>query len=114
MTILLCVLAPLRLVLLSPQYTRRVLTRDGRATSTHVLRMTAGLADAAIFLQIGLNVMLNLGRGSYDAAFIAATVAACLIARAANIFPIAAALNLWRKDRISPAFQLQVRALGIG
>lgn len=50
--------------ILMNHYTQRVLSRPGRATAAHVFKMAAGLADTAIFLQIGITVMLNLGKGA--------------------------------------------------
>lgn len=94
-------------------YTRPTLSVDGRATSRAVTRMLATLAETAVFFQIGLNVTLNVGRGHYDGPLITVTLAAMLLGRAANVFPISAALNCGRREPISWRFQLAMLHAGL-
>lgn len=94
-------------------YVKPILTRDGRLTSSAVLKMLASVADCAVFFSIGLNVILTIGSGSYDIAFIAVTLFGCLLGRALNVFPIAAALNLGRSEKISGAWQVQMWHAGL-
>ena len=75
--------------------------------------MLASLADTAVFFQIGLNVMLRIGGGVYDFSLIGVTLAAVLVARAANVFPISALLNVYRLEKISGAFQVQMWHAGL-
>jgi len=95
------------------QYTRPVMTRDGKETSTAVFKMLAHLADTAIFFQIGLNVIINLGVGDYNMGFIIWTLVACIVARACNVFPISYCLNRKRKEEIPFNFQLQMWHAGL-
>ena len=75
-------------------YARPILSWPGKRVSTAVLRFLAGLADAAVFLQIGLGLVL-LGRpGAPELALAATAFAGCLLGRAANIFPLSTAINV--------------------
>ena len=75
-------------------YARPIMSWPGRKVSTALLRFLAGLADAAIFLQIGLGLVV-LGRPSGgELALAAIAFFGCLLGRAANVFPLSTAINL--------------------
>ena len=83
----------------------------GKEVSSAVFKLAASLADSAVFLQIGLNIILvqeNGGSGGTSAEFFAITFVACLVGRAANVFPLSFVLNRFR-----PAGdQIQLRTQG--
>ncbi|RYY35403.1 hypothetical protein EON62_02515, partial [archaeon] len=64
-------------------------------------------------LQIGLNVVITLKVGEYNMDFILWTLAACLIARAAHVFPLSYFLNMYRAEPIPFNFQLQMWYAGL-
>jgi NhaP-type Na+/H+ or K+/H+ antiporter len=95
-------------------YTRRVLSRDGKVTSVAVFRMLSTLADTSVFFQIGLNVILNLGVGNaFDMNFTVVSLIACLVSRAANIFPLSYLLNLKREVPIPMNTQIAMWYAGL-
>ena len=84
-------------------YTRRVMSWPGKEVSSAIFKLASSLADSAVFLQIGLNVILvqkPSGSSLNSVAFFGVTLAACLVGRAANVFPLSFALNCARgKDQ---------------
>lgn len=94
-------------------YTRPIMTREGKRMSSAVFKLLASLADTAVFLQIGLNVVLLYGRGRYDFPFIIITLLACLLGRALNIFPLSALLNWGRVHQIPMNVQIQMWHAGL-
>ena len=81
-------------------YTRRVMSWPGKEVSSAVFKLSSSLADSAVFLQIGLNVMLvqkSSGSSLNSVAFFLVTLVACLVGRAANVFPLSFALNCARR-----------------
>ena len=75
------------------RYATPILSWPGKKVSRAVLKLLAGLADVAIFLQIGLGLALAGSVSAGEAALAAVALAGCLLGRAANVFPIAGALN---------------------
>jgi NhaP-type Na+/H+ or K+/H+ antiporter len=68
-------------------YTRRVMSWPGKEVSSAVFKLSSSLADSAVFLQIGLNVMLvqkSSGSSLNSVAFFWVTLVACLVGRAAT------------------------------
>lgn len=97
-------------------YTRAIMPANARLFSGGLLKSLATLADTAVFCTIGLDVAdasLDPNGLLYEWRLIAVTVVACLIGRAANVFPLAAALNLRRKDPIAWNYQLQMWHAGL-
>jgi NhaP-type Na+/H+ or K+/H+ antiporter len=94
-------------------YTRPIMSLPGRRVSSAFFKMLASLADTAVFLAIGIHVVLISGQGLLDMPFTALTIVGCLVGRAANIFPIAAILNLGRKRKIPVNFQAQMFHSGL-
>lgn len=94
-------------------YARRILTRDGKVTSSAIFKMLSTVADTAVFFQIGLNVILTLNIDGFDLGFLAFTLFACLLSRALNIFPISYLLNQYRDDPVPVSFQLAMWYSGL-
>jgi NhaP-type Na+/H+ or K+/H+ antiporter len=63
------------------------------ATADVLFRLAAHLAETAIFLELGLSVF-GL-HGSFHGRFLLWTILACLLARAANVYPIVVLFNGW-------------------
>lgn len=83
-------------------YARPIMSWPGKKVSTAVLRLLAGLADTAIFLQIGLGLAL-LGRpGGGEMVLAAVALVGCLLGRAANVYPLSAAINAWAGKPLVP------------
>jgi NhaP-type Na+/H+ or K+/H+ antiporter len=97
----------------SNMYTRRVLTRDGKVTTTAVFKMLANLAETTVFFQIGLNVVITLDVGNTRGGFILFTLFSVLLARGVAIFPISHVLNMYRDTPIPASFQIQLWHAGL-
>jgi NhaP-type Na+/H+ or K+/H+ antiporter len=70
-----------------------IMSWPGKKVSRAVLKLLAGLADCAIFLQIGMGLALAGDVAAGEVALAAVALAGCLLGRAANVFPISEALN---------------------
>jgi NhaP-type Na+/H+ or K+/H+ antiporter len=70
-----------------------ILSWPGKKVSRAVLKLLAGLADCAIFLQIGLGLALAGDVAGGEVALASVALLGCLLGRAANIFPISTCLN---------------------
>mmetsp|Transcript_29169 Transcript_29169/g.86350 ORF Transcript_29169/g.86350 Transcript_29169/m.86350 type:complete len:337 (-) Transcript_29169:848-1858(-) len=64
-----------------------------------LFRVTAHLAETAIFLELGLSVFGLSSYGNFHWQFILCALLACLVGRAANIYPITVLFNrfLWKE-----------------
>jgi NhaP-type Na+/H+ or K+/H+ antiporter len=74
-------------------YAAPIMSWPGRKVSRAVLKLLAGLADCAIFLQIGMGLALSGDVAPGEVALAAVALVGCLAGRAANVFPIAGTLN---------------------
>jgi NhaP-type Na+/H+ or K+/H+ antiporter len=75
------------------RYATLLMSRSGLPVAHALLRTVAGLADTLVFFSIGLDVALWAQPGTTAPDFVAWAVAACLVSRAVNVFPLAAAVN---------------------
>jgi len=82
------------------RYTSLLLDPLGVRVAQALLRQLSQLADCIVFFSIGLDVAL-FADVELRAEFVAWTVLACVISRALNVFPIAAAVNaaVWCRRR---------------
>lgn len=92
-------------------YTNKALSPHGRVTTQKVFRMLAFVAETVVFFQVGMNVILYSTVFSW--ALVAVTIVLCVLARALNIFPLAALLNLARKDKIPLKYQVAMWHAGL-
>ncbi|KAA0148162.1 hypothetical protein FNF29_06821 [Cafeteria roenbergensis] len=76
----------------------RALSPEGRRATQSTFRVLASLAETAVFFLIGANSALF--SGVFDFGLVAASILLCLVARLLSVFPLAACLNLCRKDPI--------------
>ena len=92
-------------------YTQKALDRRGRETSNRAFRMLAFIAETVVFFQVGMNVVLYVRELHW--ALISITLCLCLVARALNVFPLAALLNCGRKAPIPGKYQLVMWHAGL-
>lgn len=76
----------------------RALSPEGRRATQSTFRVLASLAETAVFFLIGANSALF--SGVFDFGLVTASILLCLVARLLSVFPLAACLNLWRKEPI--------------
>jgi sodium/hydrogen exchanger 8 len=77
------------------RYAEPNLSEKGAENADAVFRLTAHMTETFIFLELGMSVFDLFGYGgSFNAAFIAFALIACLIGRAVNIYPITFFYNL--------------------
>jgi len=76
------------------------LSSRAESESDALFRVSAHLAETAIFLELGLSVFGLASYGNYHWRFISWALAACLMGRACNVYPIAFLYNrtLWMTE----------------
>lgn len=77
------------------RYAEPNLSRETSRLADSFFHVFAHLAETAIFLELGLSVFGLQNRGKFYSKFISWAVLACLLGRAANIYPIAFLYNQW-------------------
>jgi sodium/hydrogen exchanger 8 len=77
------------------RYAEPNLTREVSRLANGYFHVFAHLAETAIFLELGLSVFGLESRGNFHPKFISWAILACLLGRAANIYPIAFLYNQW-------------------
>ncbi len=92
-------------------YTNKALSPHGRVTTQKVFRMLAFVAETVVFFQVGMNVILY--STVFNWSLVAITIVLCVAARALNIFPLAALLNLGRKEKIPMKYQVAMWHAGL-
>lgn len=77
------------------RYAEPNLSRETSRLADSFFHVFAHLAETAIFLELGLSVFGLQSRGKFYPKFISWAILACLLGRAANIYPIALLYNQW-------------------
>ena len=77
------------------RYAEPNLSREVSRLADSFFHVFAHLAETAIFLELGLSVFGLQSRGKFYPKFISWAVLACLLGRAANIYPLAFLYNQW-------------------
>lgn len=75
------------------RYAAPNLSRGTRIQAKAIFRVFAHLAESSIFLELGLSIFGLASRGNFHGKFIACAMLACLMGRAANVYPITTAWN---------------------
>ena len=77
------------------RYAEPNLSREVSRLADGFFQVFAHLAETAIFLELGLSVFGLQSHGNFYPKFISWAMLACLLGRAANIYPIAMLYNQW-------------------
>ncbi|KAI2510164.1 potassium:proton antiporter [Fragilaria crotonensis] len=89
------------LIMYVPYLCAEILRMSGITNSEAFFRLAAHIAEVSIFLELGLCVFpLFAGEGNFQWRFILWAILACLIGRAANVYPIAFFFNRSLRDEI--------------
>lgn len=76
------------------RYAEPNITTETAVNADVVFRLVSHLTETIIFLDLGLSVFGLVGDGAFHVVFIAFAMLACLVGRAANIYPITLLFNL--------------------
>ena len=79
------------------RYARPVASPGARAVSIEVYRIAAKITETAVFVYMGSAVLIQPMQ--FAPAFFGVALLACLLARAANVFPMVRAINAVRKRK---------------
>ncbi len=86
-------------------FVRPLLTREGKEFSEGTVRVLSATADTCVFFQVGLDIALTMGsdRGldtRAEADMVGWVLLALVVSRTASIFPLAAVINFFRRDKL--------------
>ena len=84
------------------------LTPEAQHSCAAVFKLLSALSETVIFLLIGFSVVTVRSDAVVAAPFVAWTILLCLLGRAANIFPLAALVNVFRPPAERIPWQHQV------
>jgi NhaP-type Na+/H+ or K+/H+ antiporter len=88
-------------------YTYYAMPASGRAALGPTLKTAAYLAEASIYVNLGIAFFVDPASQRWDAALASLSLLLCLVGRAANVFPLTAIANPLRSNKVS--FKFQVR-----
>jgi len=93
-------------------YGKRNMSRTDKLVTGNLSHILGWVFEGIVFISVGTSVLADRNH-SFNFSFIAIALCACLLGRAANTFPLSAAVNLGRKRKIGTKTQIVMFFAGL-